>query len=71
MFSPTISNRSVILCYQALGSAFRERKRERSREGCLSGVVTYLRGTVLQGCRLFKRCHNLPEGHCVAGVQAV
>ena len=38
---------------------------------CLSRVGTYLPGTVLQGCRLFKRCQNLPAGHCVAGVQAV
>ena len=38
---------------------------------CLSGVGTYLPGTVLQGCRLFKRCLNLAAGHCVAGVQAV
>ena len=27
--------------------------------GCLSGVGTYLQGTVLQGCRLFMRCLNL------------
>ena len=33
--------------------------------GCLSGVRTYLLGTVLQGCRLFKRCQNLPDRHCV------
>ena len=39
--------------------------------GCLSGVRTYLPGTVLQGCRLFKRCRNLTSGHCVAGGQAV
>ena len=39
--------------------------------GCLSGVGTYLSGTVLQGCRMFKRCHNLPEGHCVSGLQDV
>ena len=39
--------------------------------GCLSGVRTYLPGTVLQGCRLFKLCGNLPAEHCVAGVQAV
>ena len=38
---------------------------------CFSGVRTYLPGTVLQGCRLFKRCQNLPTGHCVTGVQAV
>ena len=28
-------------------------------------------GTVLQGCRLFQQCLNLPAGHCVAVVQAV
>ena len=39
--------------------------------GCLSGVKTYLRSTVLQGFRLFKRCQNLPGGHCVSVVQAV
>ena len=33
-------------------------------EGCLSNVGTYLWGTV---CRLFKRCINLPTGHCVQG----
>ena len=38
--------------------------------GCLSGVGTYLPGTVGQGCRLFKQCQNLPPGHCGAGVQA-
>ena len=38
---------------------------------CLSGVRTYLPGTVLQGCRLLKRCQNLPAWHCVAGVQTV
>ena len=37
----------------------------------LSGVGTYLPGTVVQGCRLFKRCQNLPPRHCGAGVQAV
>ena len=37
----------------------------------LSGVKTYMRGTVLQWCRLFKRCQNLPAGHCVTGVQTV
>ena len=36
---------------------------------CLSNVRTYLLGTVLQGCRLFKWCPNLPAEHCVAGVQ--
>ena len=30
-----------------------------------------LAGTGLQGCRLVKRCLNLPSGHCGAGVQAV
>ena len=55
--------------------------------GCLSSVGTYLPGTVLQGCRLFKRCQNLPlralwcrlfiwglsppPWHCRAGVQVV
>ena len=39
--------------------------------GCLSGVGTYLPGTVLQGCRLFKWCLNLPASYCVAGVHAV
>ena len=38
---------------------------------CLSGVGTYLPGTVLQGCILFKRCLNLPTGHCVSVVQTV
>ena len=42
-----------------------------SGAGCLSGVRTYLPGTVLQWCRLFKRCQNLPAGHCFTGVQAV
>ena len=39
--------------------------------GCLSGVGTYLPGTVLQRCRLFKQCQNLPAGHIVAGVKSV
>ena len=39
--------------------------------GCLSGVETYLQGTVGQLCRLFKWCWNLPPGHRGAGVQAV
>ena len=30
--------------------------------GFISGVGTYLRGTVRQECRLFKRCQNLPLG---------
>ena len=38
---------------------------------CLSGVGTYLLGTVWQGCKLFKRCQNLSTEHCGAGVQAV
>ena len=38
---------------------------------CLSGVGTYLPGTVLQWCRLFKRCRNLPAVHCVTVVRAV
>ena len=42
-----------------------ERERERSVVG------TYLPGTVLQWCRLFKQCQNLPAGHCVKVVQAV
>ena len=28
-------------------------------------------GTVLQGCRLFKRCWNLPAWQCIAVLQAV
>ena len=31
-------------------------------------VGNYLRGMVLQGCRLLKRCQNLPARHCVAEV---
>ena len=50
-------NTNVILCCRGAG--------------CLSGVGTYLPGIVLQGCKLFKRCRNLPAWHCVAGVQAV
>ena len=42
-----------------------------SSADCLSGVRTYLLGTVLQGCRLFKRCQNLPAGHCVTVVRTV
>ena len=38
---------------------------------CLSCVRAYLPGTVLQWCRLFKQCQNLPTGHCVTVVQAV
>ena len=39
--------------------------------GCFSNVGDYLPGTVLQGCRLFKQCGNLPAEHCVTVVQAV
>ena len=42
-----------------------------SGAGCLSGVRTYLPGTVLLGCSLFKRCQNLSAGHCVTMGQAV
>ena len=42
-----------------------------SGAGCLSSVGTFLPGTVLQWCRLFKQSQNLPAGHCVAGVQTV
>ena len=42
-----------------------------SDASCLSGVITLLPGTVLQGCRLFKRCPNQAAWSCVAGVQAV
>ena len=39
--------------------------------GCLSGVGTYLPGTVLQCCRLFKYCQNLSARLCVTMVKAV
>ena len=42
-----------------------------SGAGCLSGGGTYLPGTVLQWCSLFKRCRNLPARHCVTVVKAV
>ena len=42
-----------------------------SGKDCLSCVRTYLPGTVLQGCRLFKRCQNLPTRHSVTVVKAV
>ena len=42
-----------------------------SGEGCFSNVGVYAPGTVLQGCRLFKRYRNLPAGHCVAVLLAV
>ena len=38
---------------------------------CISGVRTYIPGTVLHWCRLFKQCRNLPTGHCVTLVQTV
>ena len=41
-----------------------------SDAGCLSNVRNDLPGTVMQGCRLFKRCQNLPAGHCVTVVKA-
>ena len=37
----------------------------------LSTLRSYLPGTVLQGCRLFKWYGNLPARHCVAGVHDV
>ena len=39
--------------------------------GCLSNIGTYLPGTVLQGCSLFKQCRYLPPMNCGAGVQNV
>ena len=42
-----------------------------SGTGCLSNVRTYLPGTELQWCRLFKQCPSLPAGHCVTVVKAV
>ena len=42
-----------------------------SSAGGLSGVRTYLPGTVLQWCRLFKQCRYLTAGHCVTVVQTV
>ena len=56
-----------------------EREREREKErlfklcrtlcfrgaGCFSNVGTYLPGTVLQGCRLYKQCRNVPAEHCL------
>ena len=35
-----------------------------SGAGCLSNIGTYLPGTVLQWCRMFKQCWSLPAGHC-------
>ena len=42
-----------------------------SGAGCLSSVRTYLPGTMLKWCRLFKHSQNLHGMHCVAGVQTV
>ena len=42
-----------------------------SGAGCLRSVGTYLPDTVLQGCRFYKRCRNLPAGHCLTVVRAV
>ena len=42
-----------------------------SGAGCLSSVRIYLLGTVLQGCRLLKKCQKLPARHCVTVVQTV
>ena len=39
--------------------------------GCLSGVRTYLPGTVLQWYRLFKKCQNLTAVHCLTWLQTV
>ena len=38
---------------------------------CLSNVRTYLPGTMLQWCRLFKQCQNIPARHCVTVMQTV
>ena len=38
-----------------------------SGAGWLNGVRTYLPGNVLQWCRLFKQCQNLPAGYCYRG----
>ena len=51
-----------VLTYQALCY---------SSASCLSSVRNYLPGTVLQGCRLFKRCLNLPARHCVSVLQTL
>ena len=42
-----------------------------SGAGCLSNIGTYLPGTVLQWCRMFKQYQNLHAGHCVTVVRAV
>ena len=38
-----------------------------SGAGCLSNVGTYLPGTVLQWCRMFKQYQNLHSWHCYSG----
>ena len=40
-----------------------------SGESCFSNGGVYLPGTVLQGCRMFKHCQNLPAGNCVTVMQ--
>ena len=47
---------------ESIGSLTVFGKREREKEVFLNGVRTYLPDTVLQGCRLFKQCWNLPAG---------
>ena len=42
-------------------------EREREKEGCLNGIGTYMPGTVLTGCRLFKRSRNLPASTVLQG----
>ena len=49
----------------------RDRERGKEKEGHLNCDGTYLLGTVLQGCRLYKWYRNLPAGHCVTVMQAV
>ena len=39
--------------------------------GCLSGLKTYLPGTLGNRCRLFKPCQYLGPRQCGAGMQAV
>ena len=39
--------------------------------GCLDGVRTYLPALWGRDAGCFKRCQNLPHGHCGIGVQAV
>ena len=38
---------------------------------CLCSLITYLQGTVWQGCSMFMRCLNLPPADYWAGVQPV